>query len=376
MPSMCPHVPPRSFHHPVATLSDVYIPKIWIVNTPQPPHLITRLPFPSSKFHLRKFQLKRRSTSPNFSQNNFTRNFSRDFHKKSFRHMRWTHGSQFSKMPHRTFREDSPASNPNLIQPTHKNRKLCPDSAKKKLCKICWKIFRKFLKFILATCSQWKIISWITRPLQNFSRTRPGNSKTPGRHYPPTIYVIAPSQNHPILQCRSGLPVEPVTGNYLSGSPYPSRVSDLSRVRYLSWESTRNREIHVGVRSEDTSVLTPKQPLLSFFTYFSPSGMWSPVQKRLLAHFSEPDSCQNQSNGRHIRDMIKQRTWFFVNKTWFGQPGPSPNQDSPTEKWVRQSVGHMRVQTGMALWHIVPVFREVLRKKCTRCDKKNCNSDC
>ena len=29
----------------------------------------------------------------------------------------------------------------------------------------------------------------------------------------PTIYVIAPSKHHPILQCRSGLPLEPVTGN-------------------------------------------------------------------------------------------------------------------------------------------------------------------
>jgi len=32
-----------------------------------------------------------------------------------------------------------------------------------------------------------------------------------------------------------------------SGSHYPSRVTDLSRVRYLSWESARNREIHIGV---------------------------------------------------------------------------------------------------------------------------------
>jgi len=47
---------------------------------------------------------------------------------------------------------------------------------------------------------------------------------------PLTIYVIAPSKNPPILQCRSGLLREPVTGNYLSGSPYPSRVTDLSRV--------------------------------------------------------------------------------------------------------------------------------------------------
>jgi hypothetical protein len=30
---------------------------------------------------------------------------------------------------------------------------------------------------------------------------------------PPPIYVIAPSKNPPILQCRSGLPLEPVTGN-------------------------------------------------------------------------------------------------------------------------------------------------------------------
>ena len=40
----------------------------------------------------------------------------------------------------------------------------------------------KFLKFILTTCSQWKMISWITRPLQNFSLTQSRNSKTPGRH--------------------------------------------------------------------------------------------------------------------------------------------------------------------------------------------------
>jgi hypothetical protein len=48
---------------------------------------------------------------------------------------------------------------------------------------------------------------------------------------PPTIYVIAPSKHHLILRCRSRLPREPVTGNYLSGSPYPSRVFYLSRVR-------------------------------------------------------------------------------------------------------------------------------------------------
>jgi hypothetical protein len=40
----------------------------------------------------------------------------------------------------------------------------------------------KFLKFILATCSQWRMISWITQPLQNFSLTRSRNSKTPVRH--------------------------------------------------------------------------------------------------------------------------------------------------------------------------------------------------
>ena len=30
--------------------------------------------------------------------------------------------------------------------------------------------------------------------------------------FPPMSYVVAPSKNHPILQCRSGLPVETCHG--------------------------------------------------------------------------------------------------------------------------------------------------------------------
>ena len=105
--------------------------------------------------------------------------------------------------------------------------------------------------------------------------------------------------------------------------------------------------------------------------------------------------------------MIKQRTWFFANKTWFGQSRPSPSGGSPTEKWVKRSAGHLRsrgattgpepapffpstsqrlvgvhsrkvcrdviaacsasagIKSGHS-GHFDPIFREVLRKKCTR----------
>jgi len=55
---MTVNVPPRSFHHPVATLRDVQIPQTWIIKTPRPPHISGWPPSLSAKFHSRKFLFK------------------------------------------------------------------------------------------------------------------------------------------------------------------------------------------------------------------------------------------------------------------------------------------------------------------------------
>jgi hypothetical protein len=77
-----PHVPPGSFHHPVATFSDVQIPKTRITNTPQ---LRTKsLGFTFSEIPFAKISTLVKSTSPDFSQNNFAGKFSRNFPKIFF----------------------------------------------------------------------------------------------------------------------------------------------------------------------------------------------------------------------------------------------------------------------------------------------------
>jgi len=63
-----PHVPPQSFHHPVATLSDFQIAKTWITKTPQPPVHQRSAPIPSTKFHLRKFLFSHDSLPQIFSK--------------------------------------------------------------------------------------------------------------------------------------------------------------------------------------------------------------------------------------------------------------------------------------------------------------------
>ena len=58
-------------------------------------------------------------------------------------------------------------------------------------------------------------------------------------------------------------------------------------------------KIHDDVRREESPVLPRKQPFLSFSPYFSPYGKRSAIQKRLLAYFSEPESCRIQPNRAH-----------------------------------------------------------------------------
>lgn len=57
----------------------------------------------SREIQFAKISFQAKSASPNFSQNNFTRNFPQTFPKKYFQHTRQSPGSRFSKMPHRTF---------------------------------------------------------------------------------------------------------------------------------------------------------------------------------------------------------------------------------------------------------------------------------
>ncbi len=76
-----------------------------------------------------------------FSKNNFPKKFFRNFHKKSFRHTQQTPGSRFSKNT-ASHLSPGPASTPNLMQPTQKNRKLCR-SLIKKLCELCGIFYRK-----------------------------------------------------------------------------------------------------------------------------------------------------------------------------------------------------------------------------------------
>ena len=104
-----PHVPPRSFHHPVATHSDVQIPKTRITNTPQLRTI--SLGFTFSEIPFVKISTLVKSTSPDFSPNNFTGNFPQIFHKKFSDK---TPVCDFPKMPHRTFRQ-IPASNLHLM---------------------------------------------------------------------------------------------------------------------------------------------------------------------------------------------------------------------------------------------------------------------
>jgi hypothetical protein len=59
------------------------------------------------------------------------------------------------------------------------------------------------------------------------------------------------------------------------------------------------REIHDDVRRVNSSVLPPKQPFLSFSTYFSPYGKRSAIQKHLLAFFFKPNLHRIRPNGAH-----------------------------------------------------------------------------
>ncbi len=58
-------------------------------------------------------------------------------------------------------------------------------------------------------------------------------------------------------------------------------------------------QFHVGVRRERSPILPPKQALLSFSTYFSPSDKRSASQTRLLAYILEPEICRIMPNGAH-----------------------------------------------------------------------------
>ena len=119
-----PHVPPRSFHHSVATLRDVQIPKIWITQTPQPPYhqqeiFVTWAPGKISireNFSLAMIpftQIFPKTISPEIFPGIFTKNLSGTRDDKPVR--------DFPKMPHRIFREDSCIqSQPHAADPASK----------------------------------------------------------------------------------------------------------------------------------------------------------------------------------------------------------------------------------------------------------------
>jgi len=201
------------------------------------------------------------------------------------------------------------------------------------LCELCGiftgKIFKIYFSNAFSTENYYlnhstsaKFFSYLVQELQDSRQA-----------FPPTIYVVAPLPKSPYITVQiraSNWNLSRVTTcpDHRTRRGYPTcHGSDAP-----SWESARNREIHVGVRREDTSVLPQKQAFLRFPAPQAQSNVRSPVQKGILAHFFKPDLCQNQSNGRYFRDIIKQRTWFFANKTWFGQSRPSPVGDSTTKK--------------------------------------------
>jgi len=76
-------------------------------------------------------------------------------------------------------------------------------------------------------------------------------------------------------------------------------------------------EIHVGVRRERYSFRAPKQPFLSLFTYFSPSGIRSAIQLSPIELFLEPDLCQIQPNGAHFAVFRKDIAPFLANLALF-----------------------------------------------------------
>ena len=157
-----------------------------------------------------KISTLEKSTSPNFSQNNFAKNFPGTFPKIFPANATIARFAIFPKCRIAPFVR--------VLHPiqTSCNRpwkiETVPVSDKENCANFVEFLQEKFLKFILATYSQWRMLSGITQPLQNFSLTRSRNSKTPGRHSPDDLRR-SPHQNHPILQCRSWLPVEPVTGS-------------------------------------------------------------------------------------------------------------------------------------------------------------------
>jgi hypothetical protein len=113
------------------------------------------------------------------------------------------------------------------MQPTHKNRKLCR-SLKKNLCELCGiltgKIFKIYFCNAFSTENYYrkhstsaKFFSHLVQELQDSRQA-----------FPPTIYVVALSKIHPILQCRSGFPRETRHG------------SDTRRLRKY--------RIHAGIR--------------------------------------------------------------------------------------------------------------------------------
>lgn len=77
--------------------------------------------------------------------------------------------------------------------------------------------------------------------------------------------------------------------------------------------SGRYREINFGVRSESSSLLSPKQAFLSLFTYFSPSGIRSALQLSPIELFLEPDLYRIPPNGAQYAVFKKDISPFFAN---------------------------------------------------------------
>ncbi len=134
-------------------------------------------------------------------------------------------------MPHRIFREDSCIQAPRHAADPQKTETVT-GSDKKNLCELCGiftgKIFKIYFSNAFSTENYYlnhstsaKFFSYLVQELMGFPAGIPTDDIRRSPAPKITLYYSA----------DPGFQLEPVTGNYLSGSPHPSRVADLSRVR-------------------------------------------------------------------------------------------------------------------------------------------------
>ena len=76
--------------------------------------------------------------------------------------------------------------------------------------------------------------------------------------------------------------------------------------------------IHVSVHRGKTSILGQKQGVLFVFRYPTPPLPGIACAKEPKRTIFRDQSCRIKPNGTQYADFIKLKTWFFLNKTWFG----------------------------------------------------------